>query len=166
MNSKVNYLLLTIIALGLSWSCKYSLSGYNINGKTAKVAYFDNQAPIQSANLTQIFTNKLESAILRDTPLQLVRDNPEIEFSGIITDYRLSPAAVSGEDDTEQTKLEVTVKVTYTNTLDESLNFTESFRGNQNYDASLDLAQVEEDLLDDISDQIVTSIFNRAFIDW
>lgn len=147
-------------------SCKYSLSGYEISAQTAKVLYFENQAPIQSAELSQIFTNKLESRILRETTLSLVQENPELEFSGAIVGYALSPAAVSGTEQTEQTQLRVTVNVEYKNSLDEEKNFNQSFSATETYDANQDLAAVESQLLESITDQIVQAIFNKAFIDW
>ena len=146
--------------------CNYSLSGYDIQGNTALINYFENQAPIQSAELSQIFTNKLESRILRETNLQLVRQEADLEFSGAIVGYSLTPAAVSGEETTEQIQLTVTVNVEYSNALDDEKNFNQSFSGSETYDANLDLSAVESDLLDGISDQIIQAIFNKAFIDW
>lgn len=147
-------------------ACKYSLSGYEINAETAQVHYFENQAPIQSAELAQIFTNKLETTILRETSLRLVQSQPELEFSGAVVGYALSPAAVSGTEQTEQTQLRVTVRVDYINSNDEEKSFSQTFSGTETYDANLDLSSVETQLLESITDQIVLAIFNRAFIDW
>lgn len=159
-------LLISFIFCQFILGCNYSLSGYDIQGNTALINYFENQAPIQSAELSQIFTNKLESRILRETNLQLVRQEADLEFSGAIVGYSLTPAAVSGEETTEQIQLTVTVNVEYSNALDDEKNFNQSFSGSETYDANLDLSAVESDLLDGISDQIIQAIFNKAFIDW
>lgn len=148
------------------FSCNYSLSGYEIQGETVRVNYFENQAPIQSAELSQIFTNKLETRIIRETSLQLIREQADLEFSGAIIGYSLSPAAVSGEETTEQTQLTVRVNVEYTNAVNDEKNFNQSFSGSETFDANQDLAAVESDLLDEISEQIIQAIFNKAFIDW
>ena len=166
MRLMVKYLFILLTSV-LLFGCKYTLSGIDdIEARTALVSYFENQAPIQSAELSQIFTNKLEMKIIQETPLSLVKNEPEVSFSGAIVGYALSPAAVSGTETTEQTQLRVTVNVEYINTLDEEQNFNQSFSATETYDASMDLSSVETQLLESITDQIVQAIFNRAFINW
>lgn len=166
MKLKVSLIITFISLFCIVTSCRYSLSGYEINAKTAKVEYFENRAPIQSAQLSQIFTNKLESKIIRETPLSIVTKDPEIEFSGAIIGYRLSAAAVSGVEQTEKMQLTVTVNVNYSNKNDEEKNFSQSFSASETFDADKDLSSVETQLLESITEQIVQAIFNRAFIDW
>lgn len=166
MNMKLKANLIFVFSLFVLSSCNYSLSGYDIQGETIRVNYFENQAPIQSADISRIFTSKLESRIIQQTSLQLIQQDADLEFSGAIVGYRLSPASVSGTETTEQTQLTITVNVEYTNSLDEEKSFNQSFSGSEVYDANRDLASVEADLIDKISEQIVQSIFNRAFIDW
>lgn len=155
-----------LIGFFLLSACKYSLSGYDVNAETAVVKYFQNQAPIQSADLSQVFTNKLEQRIIRETPVRLVQSNGEIEFSGTITNYTIRPLAVAADDRTQQSELTLTVQVEYKNSKDEDLNFRESFRASEQFDANADLTSIEEELLDSITDQLVAAIFNRAFANW
>lgn len=159
-------LFLSLAVLFCFGSCKYSLSGYEINASSAKVAYFENQAPIQSAELSQILTNKLESRILRETSLKLVNEDAELLFSGAIIGYELRPAGVSGTENTEQMQLRVSVHVEYENQVDESKSFSQTFSANENYNANQDLSVVESQLLESITNQIVTEIFNKAFVNW
>ncbi len=165
MRLKGNILLLLFLFFTL-YSCRYSLSGYEINADTAEVIYFENQAPIQSAELSQIFTNKLEQKIIRETPLKLVTTDGELIFSGAIVGYALSPAAVTGAETTEKTQLRITVQVDYKNTKDKSKDFNERFSATEVFDANSDLSSVENTLIESITEQLVQSIFNRAFIDW
>jgi len=148
-------------------SCNfYSLTGYEITADTASVAFFENQAPIQSVELSQTFTNKLEQKLIRETPLQLVQDSGQLQFSGAIVGYGLRAAAVTGAEQTEQTELRITVRVDYVDEEFPKNNFSENFSATETYDANLDLSSVESQLLESITDQLVQNIFNRAFINW
>ncbi len=147
-------------------SCRYTFSGYDVPGKTAKVNFFENQAPLQSSELSQVFTNKLEQKVIQETPLKLVRNDGDLEFGGAIIGYALRPAAVSGEDQTERTELRITVHVDYINSLEPNENFSENFSATETFNANDDFSSVETRLIESISDQLVQTIFNRAFIDW
>lgn len=144
----------------------YSFTGYEISAENVSVSYFENQAPIQSADLSQIFTNKLEQKLIQETPLKLVRTDGELQFSGAITGYSQRAASVTGESVTDQTELSVTVYVEYVNSKDDAKSFSQSFTASQTFDANSDLSSVETGLLEDITDQLVQNIFNKAFIDW
>lgn len=144
----------------------YSLTGYEITADTASVGFFENQAPIQSVELSQTFTTKLEQKLIRETQLQLLPDDGQLQFTGAITGYSLSPAAVSGVEETEQLQLRITVAVNYINEEKPENNFMENFSATETFDATLDVASVETQLFDSITDQLVQSIFNRAFINW
>lgn len=167
MKLKASFICALLIML-TTQSCRYSLSGYEIKANTAQVTYFENQAPIQSAELSQIFTNKLEQKIIRETPLKLVQEDGQLQFSGAIVGYSLSPAAVSGAENTEKTELRITVQVEYVDEDDQlpDGSFNERFSASETFDSNLDLSSVENQLIESITEQLVQSIFNRAFIDW
>ncbi len=156
-----------MIFIVLLQSCGfYSFTGYEISAQNASVAFFENQAPIQSVELSQTFTTKLEQKLIRETQLQLIPEEGQLQFSGAITGYSLSPAAVSGVEETEQLELRITVSVTYVDVEKPENNFTENFSATETYDATLDIASVEAELFESITEQLVQAIFNRAFINW
>jgi len=157
---------LVVLACTLMSSCKYSLSGYEIIAKTATVNFFANQAPVQSADLSQMFTNKLEQKVIRETPLKLVQSGGELEFSGAITSYSIRAVAVRGTENTAESQLSIGVNVEFIDTLDDEKDFTQTFTASETFDANADLTSIENQLLENITDQLVDDIFNRAFINW
>jgi len=166
MTLMVRSLIVIAMAVSLLSGC-YGFRGYDISAETASIKYFQNQAPIQSADLSQVFTNKLEQKVIRETPLRLVQGGgAEIEFSGVITGYRIRPVTVSGTERTEQSELTLTVQVDFVNSTDEKANFKQSFSASEQFDANQDLTSLEDQLLDSITDQLVDAIFNRAFVNW
>ena len=53
-----------------------------------------------------------------------------------------------------------------TDALDDTKSFEQSFKRFADFDASQNLADVEESLIADINDQLVQDIFNRVVSDW
>jgi hypothetical protein len=96
-----------ILLLFQSCSVKYSFTGTNINYelvKTFSVENFFNDSGGGPANMEQRFTEAIKEYYQRNTQLELVRNNGDLQFSGAITRYSLTPqAAVSSGDSNSRT---------------------------------------------------------------
>ena len=62
--------------------------------------------------------------------------------------------------------MSVSVNVRFTNRFDEKQNYETTFRRYQDYDSKLSLSSVEDALLDEINEQLVEDIFNKAVVNW
>ncbi|NQX91673.1 MAG: LptE family protein [Flavobacteriales bacterium] len=148
----------------------YSPYGAQTSGaKTFSVEYFKPQTPLASPELAQNFTEFLRDVILRQSTLSLEERDGELQFSGLITGYDVSPVSVQGIDAGETAatnRLTITVKVKYVNTLNEELNFDRSFTKFSDYDAGEDLFSIEAELMEDINDQLTQEIFNASLGNW
>jgi len=86
--SKFYLILFSVLMLGLSGcSVKYSFTGTNINYELVKsfsVENFFNDAGDGPANMEQRFTEALKEYYQRNTQLELVRTNGDLQFSGSI----------------------------------------------------------------------------------
>lgn len=173
MRKNVQYIritaLLVILLVALA-GCKvsYSFSGVNISPEvqTYSVAYFPNRAPIVQAQLSQEFTNALLDKIQNNTSLDLASDGGDVGFSGEITGYETRPTAITGDETAARNRLTITVRVKYTNAVEPELDYDTSFSRYEDYDASQNLSEVENDLIVLIVENLVEDIFNRAFISW
>jgi len=58
------------------------------------------------------------------------------------------------------------VKVKFTNSVDPTLSYEQSFSRYEDYNSNLDLSAVEKDLSDKIVEALVEDIFNQAFVNW
>jgi hypothetical protein len=150
--------------------CKvnFSFSGVNISDevKTYSVDYFPNRAPLVQAQLSQEFTNALMDKIQGSTSLDLANSGGDVQFSGEITGYAMRPAAITREETAARNRLTITIRVKYVNIFEPDLDFDTSFSRYEEYDASQNLADVENDLILLIIDDLVEDIFNKAFISW
>jgi hypothetical protein len=151
-------------------SCKvsYSFSGVNISPEvqTYSVEYFPNRAAIVQAQLSQVFTDALMDKIQGNTSLNMSTDGGDVLFSGEITGYETRPTAITAEETSARNRLTITVRVKYTNLVEPELDYDTSFSRYEEYDASANLSDVENELIELIVEYLVEDIFNRAFVSW
>ncbi|MFH0756896.1 MAG: LptE family protein [Bacteroidota bacterium] len=151
-------------------SCKvtYSFSGVNISQEitTYSVEYFPNRAAIVQAQLSQLFTDALMDKIQNNTSLNLSTDGGDVQFSGEITRYETRPTAITGQEKAARNRLTIAVRVKYTNLVEPELDFDTSFSRYEDYDASQNLSDVENELIDLIVENLIEDIFNKAFVSW
>ncbi len=166
-------ILLFFTMLGIVHGCgiKYSFTGGSIpkDMKTYTVLYFENIAPMVYTTLSQDFTEALKERIRTQSSLSQVNNDGDAIFEGTITSYSITPASVQagGIDRAANSRLTVTVKVSYTNRLDETgdSNFEQSFTQFKEFPGS-DVTSYEAALNQDIIKMLTEDIYNRAFANW
>ena len=150
--------------------CKvtYSFSGVNISPEvqTYSVDYFPNRAPIVQAQLSQLFTDALMDKIQDNTSLSLSTSGGDVSFSGEITGYAMRPTAITGQEIAARNRLTISVRVKYFNEVEPELDYDTSFSRYEDYDATQNLTDVENELIELIVEYLIEDIFNRAFISW
>ena len=165
------FTLLSLVLVMAFSSCgvKYGFTGGSIpeNMKTVNVQFFENIAPLVYATLSQNFTEGLKERIRSQSRLSQVNGDADAMFEGVITGYDISPAAVEANSDRAAlNRLTITVKVKYTNRLDETgeSNFEQSFTQFREFSG---LVQNQEDgLTTQIISLLTEDIYNRAFANW
>ncbi|MDH5599005.1 MAG: hypothetical protein OEY34_07765, partial [Cyclobacteriaceae bacterium] len=65
-----------------------------------------------------------------------------------------------------QTRLTISVFVSYTNINNDEFDFERNFSFFADFDNETNLSDVEQDLLDEIFDQIILDIFNASVANW
>ena len=156
--------------------CAFSscIPSYKFNGsalnydiyKTINITEFPIRAALVYPPLQQTFENKLMDAVTRQTRLQEVDGNANLEMTGEITGYSLSPQAVGENAYATETRLTITVKVRYTDNINPSNNIEQSFSAYRQFDASLMLTDVQDELCSQISEELVDLIFNATLGNW
>ncbi len=162
------YLAAAALLCGCGISIKYSLSGASIppDAKTFSVAYFQNNATMVSPILSSTLTDALVDIFSRRTRLQQVEEGGDFAFEGEITNYTSVTASVSSDDYALLNRLTITVKVRFTNALDESMSFNRTFTAYEDYDSTQLLTEVEGRLIPEIVDKLVTDIFMASASNW
>ena len=163
---KLIYTLLLSISLN---SCGiYSFTGASIpaEAKTVSVQYFNNKAATVQPTLSQVFTERLKDMFLEQTNLTLNENEGDLAFSGYISKYQIKPMAIKADETAGQNRLTIAVKVTYKNSLDSENNFEQIFSRYHDYDSAENIADIESALIEEITNELVEDVFNKAFVNW
>lgn len=146
----------------------YSFSGTSIDPKvkTFSVSFFENNAPIVSPLLSQTVTEKLKQKFISETNLSITEVDGDFSFSGNITGFGVTPVSAQSTDNALLNRLTITVNVKLVSDKDPKSSFEQSFTNFQDYDAKEDFNAVEAKLINEISDMLVQTIFNKAAINW
>lgn len=158
-----------LTANGCGVSVKYSLSGASIPpaATTFSVAYFPNNAAMVSPILSTTLTEALVDMFSRRTRLVQVEEGGDFAFEGEITNYTSVTSSVSSDDFAVQNRLTITVRVRFTNAVDEKASWTNrTFTAFEDYDSAQLLTEVEGTLIPQIVDKLVTDIFMAAASNW
>ena len=165
---RVLTLLCAAMALLTACTVKYSLSGASIppDAKTFSVAYFPNNAPMVAPILSATMTDELTQRFASRTNLVQVEDGGDFAFEGEIVGYSSTTSSVSSGDYASQNRLTITVKVKFTNAIDDKMSFNKNFSAYADYDSTKLLNEVESELIPQIVEQLVTDIFQAAASNW
>lgn len=166
MKIYIKYLFI-ILVFSVSGCGIYSFSGINIGtAKTISFSYFDNNAPIVYADLSQKFYDEMYTRFVNQTPLEYVNNNGDISIEGKIIDYSVKPIDIKAGEVAANNRLTVTVKITYTNFTNPKDNFEKNYSWYADYSTSSNLSDVQDELTDDITQKIVDDIFNSTVVNW
>ena len=169
LNVKKIWILSLIGLLVTACSISYKFNGASIDYtkvKTITIKDFPNQAPLVYPPLSQNFTEALKDIYTRQTRLQLVNNNGDLDLEGEITGYELTPMAVKQDAYASQTKLTITVRVRYSNRVNPDVDFEQSFSAYREFDANQMLQDVQDELCEEIVEELVDQIYNATVANW
>lgn len=171
--SKKRYLRLFVLlftAMALFPACRggYSFTGTSISPdvKTIRIDYFQNMAPKVLPTLSNTFTEALITKFRRQTKLEFVNDNSDLHFEGEITYFDTDWKAIQANEMAGLNTLKITVKVRFTNIIDEKQSYDQSFSAEADFSATQSLEDVQDRLAAEIVDILVENIFNAAVANW
>ncbi|MCC6727639.1 MAG: hypothetical protein IT258_24245 [Saprospiraceae bacterium] len=146
----------------------YSLAGISIppNINTYYVETFESQSAGAVPTLPRDFTERLKDKIRTETRLKYNDEEPDIEFTGAITDFRVTSEAPKAGEQIGFNKLTISVNVNFVNNKDEKANWKQQFSFEDFFGADQNLLDVQESLIENINKELVDRIYNRAFTNW
>ena len=164
---------LVAIAAGLAGCGVYSFTGGGTEANTITIEDIFNNADMGPANMGQDFTNQLKNYFVQNTKLSVVQEGGELQMSGEISGYTLSqiaPVAPTQPDDyspASMTRLTITVRITYTDTIDETKSFRDrTFSFYKDFSNDQNLSDVEDAYVREIFERLVNDIFNASVANW
>lgn len=163
--------ILHLLLFSSLWACSggYSFTGGDVgDAKTIRIEFFPNYAELIKPQLSQIFTEKLRDIFVQQTPLNLVDRGGDLIFEGSIVKYDITPqgAAASDIGAVSQNRLTVEVNVIFTHSLEDDKSFEKRFSRFVDFDANVDINQIEQELHDQVSQELAENILNQAIGNW
>lgn len=150
-------------------SIKYSLNGASIDYtkiKTVSIADFQNLAPTVYPPLAQRFTEDLKDRFQRQTRLRDIPTNGDLSIEGEIVGYDLSAEAVQENAFAAKTRLTLRINVRFTNKVNEEESFEREFTSFGTFDSSQMFVDVQDQLCQELTKDIINQIFNATVENW
>lgn len=171
---RIKFIPVILLAVICCHSCKlakisYSMTGASISPevKSFSVDYFPNKAPLVVPYLSSLFTEKLTTYMRTKTGLiEMTDNNGDIRFEGQIVNYTQRPIDIQKDEVAASNRLTIEIRVKYTNTKDDTYDFSTNFSNYEDYGVDVDFNSVEEDLINKILDKIIEDIYNKALVNW
>lgn len=149
------------------------MSGTSTTAETISITEFYNNTDLGQANMGQTFTNQLKNYFIQNSSLAVVVEEGQLQLEGEITDFRLTPIAPISTgnpndiNSASSTRLTITVKATYVNTLEETMSFKDkTFSFYKDFPNDQNFTDVEEQYTRQIFERIVNDIFNASVANW
>lgn len=146
----------------------YSFTGASIppEAKTISVSFFPNHAQIVQPTLSQRFTESLQDKFMRNTNLNMIEFGGDLHFEGAIIGYSTQPVAIQADDLAAQNRLTISVRVIFENIYEPDNNFERTFSRYYDYDSQRSLAEIEDDAISRINEELIEDIFNASVVNW
>ena len=108
---RIAVLIAFMFSLCLAGCGIYSFSGTSIapDVKSISVYTIENRAMKVNPSLSNTLTNALQDKYRRLTNLEMLPEEGDLEVSGIITNYDVTPTAVTSDEVASQNRLTITV---------------------------------------------------------
>ncbi len=157
-----------LLALIISSCGVYTFSGSSISSevKTVNIQFFENKTSLSPSNLSNNFTEALKDKLSSETNLSPVSTDGDLTYTGYISNYDIKPIAIQADETAAKNRLTISVKVTFTNKLQEEYNFDKTFSRYADYDSGEDLKSIEDRLNEEITEQLIDNIFNESISNW
>lgn len=146
----------------------YKFTGTSINYDIIKTIQIDNivnRAPYGWAPMEAMFNNELQDLYASQTRLKLVKRGGDLHIAGEITGYDQYNKSISADGLSSQVQLKMTVNIRFNNTKTNE-SWERQFSATSQYDATMQLSAVQEDLVDEMIRDIADQIFNATVADW
>ena len=162
-------LLAAIVCLLPSCTISYKFNGASIDYakvKSIAISDFPNNAALVYPQLSADLSQGIRDIYQRQTRLQVLNRGGDMELSGEITGYTLTPMAIAADSYSAETKLTITIKVHFTNNIAPEESFDKTYTAYQTFDSSQMLNDVQEELCAIMITELAENIYNDTVARW
>lgn len=160
--------LLTLIAIvSLSTCGIYSPYGAATSGAANfSIKYFEPVHPLVSASTSITISEELIDRVQKQSTLQLVDSQGELQFEGKVIGWTVQPINVQGDETAGANRVTITVDVIFTNTIEKDLSFQRKFIRFYDLPSSDDIHSTTDLVVEEIAVLLSQDIFNASLGNW
>ena len=170
INRHLSYIVILVLSvMTIACSISYKFNGASIDyskTKTITIADFPIRSNYVWGPMASIFNNELKDMFSSHTKLTQVKRNGDLIIEGEITQYQQRNKSVTAEGHSAQTELSMTVNVRFTNNINHQEDFEKQFTATATYETTQSLNSVQEELVTQMTKDIVDQIFNATVANW
>ena len=151
-----------MILICLSQLGCYSFQGISIpvDVNTFFVENIEDRTGEMPPGFNEDFSESLADKVRNNTRLKIDNNNPDVSFSVFVTQFTVRAEDPNSETGTALNRLYLTMEVTYYNSkTDEEIK--KRYDENEDFGAEDDFTNVQDQLLENISERIIERIFNE-----
>jgi hypothetical protein len=112
------------------------------------------------------FSEMLKQKINTETRLRYTETNPHIIFEGSIDGFSVTSTATDAQNTASLNKLEIRIRIKFTNELHPEENWEQTFSDYANFDRNVNLTDVQDGLIKEIYELILDKIITKSFSNW
>ncbi len=152
-----------------SCTVSYKFNGASIDySKVRSIAVIDftNQATLVNPSLVNNFNDALKDAYSKQTRLEQVRRNGDLQVEGEITTYAITPLSIGADAYASENRLTIGVRVRFANNTNPDEDFERTFSANRTFASTSTLEEVQDQLCEEMIEELVDQIFNATVANW
>ncbi len=148
--------------------CSYSFRAGALprDVRTIQIEPLPNEAAIVVPTLSQTLTEAVRQKFISQTSLILVSNGGDLLLQGRITDYQVAPVAIQGVQQAAQNRLSITIFVECKSMRFPEVAWQQSFTNFLDFPATASLGQVQEALIQELSERLAQDIVNKTLSNW
>ncbi len=161
--------LIAVLLLMPGCAISYKFNGASIDYSTThsiSIADFPNMAALVYPPLSNDLSEGIRDLFARQTRLEILRKNGDLELEGEITGYDIAQMAIAADSYASETKLTITVRVRFTNNKKPEESFEKTYTAFQTFDANKLLTDVQDELCATMITEIAENIYNDTVAKW
>ena len=159
-------LIIALSCIALGFKVSYSFRVFEIPGQTFSIESFTNTATLINPNLAIVMQDELQERFTYESNLKYTNGVGEAHFKGEITKYAITPVQGTGDETVALNRLEISVKVTYTNSENGDQDFDKTFTSFDDFESTEDFSSIEDALMESISEKLVALVYNETLMEW
>lgn len=168
--TKLRCVLLILMSLTVSGCITYSFTGASIPSgvNTIYIPFFPDQSNSGLGELGNQLNQVLIDRFVNQSRLQLsnTEEDADAILDGIITSYSNRPFSISGDEQTGQNQVSISVRASFKYASKEEPEWNKTFNGRATYDPAQNPIDGERNAALSALEQVANNMFNDAVSNW